>query len=98
MHICEVQLMHSNVRSVIEKRVYRAGNQIALFEVGYKFLEHGCDYVEDPLTGNLEQIYGVEIGDDEGQECLRVETFPDKWYEIDGATKLAKKVSHVNKQ
>lgn len=85
---------HNDNMSIV-KKLYKRNSDVELFEIGYRDLEADCAYVLNPSSGQLEEIHSVECGDREGQEYSRVETYPDSWYEIDGLTILAKRVSKV---
>lgn len=59
---------------MLKRELFRRGNEIALFEVGYKTPKLGCDYVFDPITGKIEEIWAYECGSCEGRDVSRVET------------------------
>ena len=80
-------------RPEIERRFYQCSGDVGLFEVGYRAMTVGCNYVLNPSSGQLEQINAIEEGFSQGVEYARVETYPDRWYEVDGCTLFARKVS-----
>lgn len=80
-----------NAMPTVERVTYQMGSEIAEFEIGHTRLEKGCNFVFNPLTGNLERIYGVESGSHESRESFtRVETYPGQWYDVDGVTRFAR--------
>ncbi len=80
----------------IKREFFKHGDEIALFEIGYKSPENGYNYVYNQSTNQVEEIFGFESRAVEGEYCERVETFPGRWYEVDGATIFAKKISYNN--
>ena len=72
---------------------YEKNGRVIYFEVGFHTLEKGCAFVRNPCTGSLEQIYSVETRYIENQPHTRVETYPGKWYDLDGVTQLARPVT-----
>jgi len=76
--------------AAIQTVPYERNGQVAHFEVGFRMLEHGCTFVMNPDDHRLEFIYAIETRHEEGREHTRVETYPGKWYEIDGQTQLAR--------
>ena len=79
----------------VELKVYKCGDEVALFEVGHRTPDNGCDYVLNPRTRQLEQIYAHIDEDVEGTWVSSVGTTPDIYYEVDGITVFAKKIGNV---
>ena len=75
----------------LHHKFYRLGNERHLFEVGYRYPEEGCHFVVNCESKTLERIYTVQIDFDHAS-AGRVETLPNRWYEIDGSTLFAKKI------
>lgn len=82
--------------AIIERQWFKRGDETALFEIGYKTLKPGCDYVFDPITGKMEYIWDYELGSVEGKDVERVET-RSGWHEVDGITVFARKVESYRK-
>ncbi|MBI2667692.1 hypothetical protein HYX17_02880 [Candidatus Woesearchaeota archaeon] len=85
----------------LEKKFFKCRDEIAIFEVGHKTPENGCDYVFNPENGELELIYGDEMADVEGRDVERVLTYPrighEEWHDVDGITIFAKRLETYRK-
>jgi hypothetical protein len=75
----------------MEIQYFKRGDNIALFEIGYRTPDNGCDYVYNPLTDQIEEIWGEELRSVEGTEVRSVET-RSGWHEVDGSPIFAKRL------
>ena len=65
--------------------------EIALFEIGFSSVK-GCDHVLNQETGQVEEIFAIDIRHSQNSQCTTVETFSGRWYVADGSAIFAKRV------